>query len=86
MKEICKMMQFKHTDEERQFLQDKIAKLERENTLGSTLSSQVEANEHVIKQLEMLMNQKVCVGEQNVYFNPVREGLNNSGFRFPYAE
>ncbi|MED1042493.1 hypothetical protein P4T62_28590 [Bacillus mycoides] len=80
------MMQFKHTEEERQFLQDKIAKLKRENGLGSTLESQVSANEHVIKQLEMFMNQKVCVGEQNVYFDPIKEGLNNPDFRFPYAE
>ncbi|HHP5665112.1 TPA: hypothetical protein ACSC6G_005535 [Bacillus paranthracis] len=80
------MMQYKHTDEQRQLLQDKINKLKRENGLGSTLSSQVEANEHVIKQLEMFMNQKVCVGEQNVYFNPIKEGLNNPDFRFPCAE
>lgn len=66
-------------------LQDKIAKLGRENLLGSTLSSQVEANEHVIKQLVMLMEQKEWIGE-NVYFNPIKEGLNNPGFRFPYAE
>jgi hypothetical protein len=80
------MYKYKLTEEERQFLQDKIAKLvRRENLLGSTLSSQVEANEHVIKQLVMLMEQKEWIGE-NVYFNPIKEGLNNPGFRFPYAE
>ncbi|EJR41429.1 hypothetical protein IIK_05810 [Bacillus cereus VD102] len=81
------MMQFKHTEEERQFLKDKVAKLKRENGLGSTLDSQVCANEHVIKQLEMFMNQKVCVGEKNVYFNPVMESIKNPSFRFSaYAE
>lgn len=81
------MMQFKHSEEERQFLQDKINKLKRENLLGSTLESQVCANEHVIKQLEMFMNQKVCVGEKNVYFNPVMESIKNPSFRFSaYAE
>jgi hypothetical protein len=79
------MYKYKLTEEERQFLQDKIAKLGRENLLGSRLSSQVEANEHVIKQLVMLMEQKEWIGE-NVYFNPIKEGLNNPGFRFPYAE
>lgn len=74
------MMQFKLTEEERQFLQDKITKLKHENLLGSTLSSQVEANEHVIKQLEMFMNQKEWVGE-NVYLNPVIETLKDSSFR-----
>ena len=68
------MYKYKLTEEERQFLQDKIAKLGRENLLGSTLSSQVEANEHVIKQLVMLMEQKEWIGE-NVYFNPIKKVL-----------
>jgi len=75
------MMQFKHTEEERQYLQDKINKLKRENGMGSTLESQVQANLHVIKQLEQIMNQKVCVGEKNVYLDPIREGLKDSSFR-----
>lgn len=79
------MMQYKHTEEQRQLLKEKIAKLKRENELGSTLESQVEANKHVIKQLEMFMNQKEWTGK-NVYLDPVRESLNNPGFRFPYAE
>lgn len=81
------MYEYKHTEEQRQYLQDKIAKLKHENSLGSTLSSQVECNKHVIKQLEMFMNQKICVGEKNVYFNPVMETIKNPSFRFSaYAE
>ncbi|HDR6313120.1 TPA: hypothetical protein QCU60_005148 [Bacillus cereus] len=79
------MMQFKHTEEERNYLQGKINKLKHENGLGSTLLSQVECNEHVIKQLEMIMNEKVYL-DKNVYFNPIVEGLKNPSFRYPYAE
>ncbi|GAB6611230.1 MULTISPECIES: hypothetical protein [Bacillus cereus group] len=76
------MMEYKHSEEQRQYIQGKINKLKRENELGSTLSSQVEANEWVIKQYEMMMNQKVCVGEMNVYFNPIREGLKDKNMRY----
>ncbi|WP_088266024.1 hypothetical protein [Bacillus mycoides] len=75
------MMQYKHTEEERQFLQDKIAKLKRENELGSTLESQVECNEHVIKQLEMFINQKVCLDEGYVRLDMVAESLKDKNFR-----
>lgn len=81
------MMEYKHSEEQRQYIQDKVDKLKRENELGSTLSSQVEANKWVIKQYEMMMNQKLCVGEENVRFDPIREGLKNPSFRFSaYAE
>lgn len=81
------MMEYKHSEEQRQYIQDKIDKLKRENELGSTLLSQVEANKWVIKQYEMMMYQKVCVGEGNVRFDPIREGLKNPSFRFSaYAE
>lgn len=76
------MMEYKHSEEQRQYIQGKIDKLKQENELGSTLSSQVEANEWVIKQYEMLMNQKVCVSEKNVYFNPIREGLKDKNLRY----
>lgn len=74
-------MEYKHTEEERQYIQGKINKLKRENELGSTLDSQVQANLWVIKQYEMLMNQKVCCGEEYVSFNPIREGLKDKNFR-----
>ncbi|PFZ83054.1 hypothetical protein COL70_28905 [Bacillus pseudomycoides] len=81
------MMEYKHSEEQRQYIQDRIDKLKRENELGSTLSSQVEANGHVIKQYEMLMNQKVYVGEEYVPFNPIIESIKNPSFRFSaYAE
>ncbi|MCU5391990.1 hypothetical protein OCE55_28795 [Bacillus paranthracis] len=60
------MYEYKHSEEERQHMQEKVAKLKRENSLGSTLESQISANEHVIKQLEMFINQKVYVGENYV--------------------
>lgn len=80
------MMEYKHTEEQRNYIQNKINKLNRENELGSTLSSQVEANLHVIKQMEMFMNQKIYVGEGYVRLDPIGEGLKNPNFRFPYAE
>lgn len=76
------MMQYKHNEEESQFLQDKINKLMQENELGSTLSSQISANKHMIKQYEMLLNQKVYIGEDYVPFNPVVEGLKDKSLRF----
>ncbi|MGH0968085.1 hypothetical protein [Bacillus cereus] len=75
------MMQYKHSDEERQYMQDKINKLERENSFGSTLESQVVANEHVIKQLEMFINQKVCLDEGYVRLDMVAESLKDKNFR-----
>ncbi len=81
MKEQYKMMQYKHSDEERQYMQDKINKLERENSFGSTLESQVVANEHVIKQLEMFINQKVCLDEGYVRLDMVAESLKDKNFR-----
>lgn len=81
------MMEYKHTEEQRRYIQDKIAKLKRENELGSTLESQVNANLWMIKQYEMLMNQKVYVGEEYVPFNPIIESIKNPSFRFSaYAE
>lgn len=81
------MMEYKHSEEQRQYIQDKIDKLKRENELGSTLSSQVEANEWVIKQYEVMRNQKVCVDEEYKRFDPIMESIKNPGFRFSaYAE
>ncbi len=81
------MMKYKHSEEQRQYIQNKIDKLKRENELGSTLSSQVEANEWVIKQYEQLLNQKVCVDEENKRFDPIMESIKNPSFRFSaYAE
>ncbi|MEK4646349.1 hypothetical protein [Bacillus sp. PK30] len=81
------MMEFKYTEEQREYLKGKIEKMKRENELGSTLSSQVSANLWRIKQYEQLLNQKVYVGEPYVSFNPVIEGLKDPSFRFSaYAE
>lgn len=74
-------MEYKHSEEQRQYLKDKIAKLKRENLLGSTLESQVSANEHVIKQLEMFMNQKVCVEDGYVRLDMVAESIKDKNFR-----
>ncbi|HDR7380646.1 TPA: hypothetical protein QCX22_005949 [Bacillus toyonensis] len=76
------MMKYKHNEEQRQYIQGKIDKLKRENGLGSTLESQMKANLWVIKQYEMLLNQKVYVGEDYVPFNPVVEGLKDKNLRF----
>lgn len=74
-------MEYKHSEEERQCIQEKVAKLKRENELGSTLESQVQANKHVIKQLEWMMNQKICVDEGYVRLDMVAESLKDKNFR-----
>lgn len=51
-------MEYKYTGEQRERIQDKVAKLQRENDFGSTLSSQVEANKHMIKQLQYYLDEK----------------------------
>lgn len=75
------MYEYKHNEEERQYIQEKIDKLHRENELGSIFESQVEANKHVIKQLEMIMDQKVYVGGDYVRLDVIREGLKDKNFR-----
>lgn len=74
-------MQYKYNEEERQYMQEKVAKLKRENGLGSTLESQVVANKHVIKQLGMFINQKVCLDEGYVRLDMVAESLKDKNFR-----
>lgn len=49
---------YRYSEGQRKELKDKIAKLERENSLGSTLDSQIEMNKHVIKQLQGFLNEK----------------------------
>ncbi|MGP1910662.1 hypothetical protein ACTSEZ_21225 [Metabacillus sp. JX24] len=52
------MYTYQYTDEQRQYMQRMIDKLERESMLIDTSSSQVEANEWRIKQLRWLMDKK----------------------------
>ena len=75
------MYEYKHTEEQRQVLQDKINKLNHENGLGSVLESQVLANLHVIKELEWFMNQKVCLDEKYVRLDMVAESIKDKNFR-----
>ncbi|MEK4711194.1 hypothetical protein [Bacillus sp. FSL R10-2780] len=75
------MYKNKHSDEEIQYMQEKVAKLQRENSFGSTLESQVQANLWVIKQLEMFINQKVCLDEGYVRLDMVAESIKDKNFR-----
>ncbi|MDX5813386.1 hypothetical protein [Bacillus cereus group sp. BfR-BA-02730] len=75
------MMQYKHDEKQRQLLQEKINKLKLENSLGSTLSSQVEANLHLIKELEWMIQQKECIEDGYVRLDMVAESIKDKNFR-----
>lgn len=51
-------MTYFYDEDQREYMKNKIKQFELENSIGSTLESQREANNHRIKQIEQMMDRR----------------------------